>query len=182
MGPSVAASIHARKMFNTSADRLCTRPLGDSQNAPMAREQPTFKDLVEAGARARRDLWKSDGQLNLGALSRATKVAGAYLSEASLSRILRNEQEVGPKAVEAMHRLLGIPRALLRGEPMDSDVERLLTEYKLSTLLLAQKIERLPKDEYYALAEQVERVLEREQRLKEAIRSGNVTPIERAKR
>lgn len=160
----------------------CTLRIVGSQNAVMAKEQPTFKDLIEAAAKPHRELWKTSGELSLGALSRRTKMAGAYLSEASLSRILRGEQEVGPKAVEALHKTLGIPRALLRGEPMDTEVERLLTEYKLSTLLLAQKIERLPKDEYYGLVEQVERVLEREQRLKEAIRTGNVTPIERAKR
>lgn len=148
----------------------------------MAKDKPTFKELIEAAARQHRELWKGDGQLNLGAISRRTRDKGEYLSEASLSRILRGEQEVGPKAVEAMHSTFGIPRALLRGEPMDSEVERLLTEYKLSTLLLARKIESLPKDEYYAIAEQVERVLEREQRLKEAFRTGNVTPIDRAKR
>lgn len=163
-------------------DACCTRVVWGFQNAAMAKDQPTFKEIVEAAARPYRELWKSDGQLSLGALSRRTREAGAYLSEASLSRILRGEQEVGPKAVEALHTALSIPRALLRGEPMSSDVERLLTEYKLSTLLLAQRIERLPKDEYYAVVEQIERVLAREERLKEAMKTGNVTPIDRAKR
>jgi len=158
------------------------RVIYGSQNVAMAKEQPSFREIVEAAARPYRDLWKSDGQLNLGALSRRTRETGAYLSEASLSRILRGEQEVGPKAVEALHTAFNIPRALLRGEPMSSDVERLLTEYKLSTLLLAQRIERLPKDEYYALVEQVDRVIAREDRLKEAIKTGTVTPIDRAKR
>jgi hypothetical protein len=65
---------------------------------------------------------------------------------------------------------------------MLADVERLLTDCKLSTLLLAKRLESLPKDEYYAINERIDRVLEREERLKEAYRTGNVTPLDRAKR
>lgn len=65
---------------------------------------------------------------------------------------------------------------------MSSEVERLLTDYKLSTLLLARKLESLPKDEYHAIIEQIDRVLEREDRLRDAIRTGNVTPLDRARR
>lgn len=65
---------------------------------------------------------------------------------------------------------------------MTADVERLLTEYKLSTLLLARRLEALPKEEYYAIVEHMDRVLQREERLKEAYRTGNVTPIDKAKR
>lgn len=147
----------------------------------MAKEQLTFKDLVEAAAKPFKELWRGD-RLNLGALSRRYKAKGHPLSEASLSRILTGKQGVGPDTVEATYHALGIPRNLLRGEPMSSEMEEVLTQYKLSTLLLAKRIESLPKDEYYALVEQIERILERENRVKEAIRTGNVTPIERAKR
>lgn len=147
----------------------------------MAKKPPTFKELIEAAARPYRELWRGD-RLNLGALSRRCKAKGHPLSEASLSRILRGLQEVGPDAIEATHHALGIPKALLRGEVMSSEVERLLTDYKLSTLLLAQKLESLPKDEYHAIIEQIDRVLEREERLRDAVRSGNVTVLDRARR
>jgi hypothetical protein len=147
----------------------------------MARQTPSFKELVEAAARPHRELWRGD-KLNLGALSRRYKAQGHPLSEASLSRIFRGLQEVGPETIEATHHALGIPKALLRGEPMSADVERLLTEYKLSTLLLARRLESLPKEEYYAIVEHIDRVLQREERLKEAFRTGNVTPIDKAKR
>jgi len=150
----------------------------------MAKEIPnlTFRQLIEAAAKPYRELWKGDGKLSLGALARRYTAKGHPLSEASLSRILRGRQEVGEQAIEATHLALGIPRNLLRGEPMSAEIEKALTDYKLSTLLLAQRLESLPKDEYYALNEQIERILEREKLLKEAMRSSNVTPIDRAKR
>jgi hypothetical protein len=104
------------------------------------------------------------------------------LSEASLSRILRSKQEIGEKAINALHHTLGVPKSLLRGEPMSSDLEKALTESRLSTLILARRIEDLPKDEYFALVEQIARIEEREKRMKDAFRTGNVTPIDRAKR
>jgi hypothetical protein len=143
--------------------------------------QPTFKELVMAAAKPHRGLWR-DGKLNLGALARLYEQKGHPLSQASLSRILAGKQRVGPDAVEATFHVLGIPRNLLRGEPMSAEMERIFTKYRLETLLLAEKLEVLPPDEYYALVEQVERIIEREQRLKEAYRSSNVTPIERSKR
>jgi hypothetical protein len=149
----------------------------------MARRQLTFKELIEAAAQPYKELWRADGKLNLGAVARHYKAKGHPLSEATLSRILREIQEVGPDTVDATHHTFGIPKALLRGEPMTSDAEKALTDYKLSTILLAQRLEGLPKEDYYAIVEQVERALEHKRRLEEAYRSsGNVTPIDRAKR
>lgn len=148
----------------------------------MARRQLSFKELIEAAAQPYKELWHESGKLNLGAMARHYKAKGHPVSEATLSRILRKLQEVGPDTVDATHHVFGLPKALLRGEPMTSDAEKALTDYKLSTILLAQRLESLPKDEYYAIAEQVERALERERRLQEAYKTGNVTPIDRAKR
>lgn len=142
----------------------------------------TFRDLIEAASKPYRELWKTDGALNLGALAKRYTAKGHPLSEASLSRILRGEQAVGDRAVDATHHALGIPKALLRGEPMSADVEKLLTDYKLSTLLLAQRLESLPKADYYALNEQIERILDKEKALRDALRSGTVTPIDRGRR
>lgn len=174
--------LHTRKDFNTFTQGWLPPPSQPLTISGMARQPLTFKELIESAARPYKELWRGD-KLILGALARRYKAKGYPLSEASLSRIMRGLQEVGPEAIEATHHALGIPKALLRGEPMSSDAERALTDYKLSTILLAQKIESLPKEEYHALVEQVERVMEREKRLQEAYRTGgNVTPIERAKR
>lgn len=174
--------LHRRKEFNTSPQGSLWRPPEPPTINNMAKKPPTFKELIEAAARPYRELWRGD-KLNLGALSRRCEAKGHPLSQASLSRILRGLQEVGPDAIEATHHALGIPKALLRGEAMSSEVERLLTDYKLSTLLLAQKLESLPKDEYHAIIEQIDRVLEREERLRDAVRStGNVTLLDRARR
>jgi hypothetical protein len=153
-------------------------------NARMAKDQThfTFEALLKEAAKPFRNMWKPDGELNLGEIARVCKARGYPLSEASLSRILRGLQEVGDKAINAVHHTLGIPKSLLRGEPMSSDLEKALTETRLSTLMLAKRIEDLPKDEYYGLVEQIARIEEREKRVKEAFRAGNVTQIDRAKR
>jgi hypothetical protein len=154
------------------------------ENARMAKDRTflTFEALLKEAARPHRALWKDDGDLNLGELARQCEAKGYPLSEASLSRILRNKQEIGERAINALHRTLDIPKSLLRGEPMSSDLEKALTESRLSTLMLAKRIEDLPKDEYYALVEQVARIEERERRMKEALRNSNVTSIDRVKR
>jgi hypothetical protein len=62
-------------------------------------------------------------------------------------------------------------------------MEKTLTDYKLSTLLLAQRIESLPKDDYYLIVQAVERALEHQQKLQAALESSpNVTSIDRKKR
>jgi hypothetical protein len=149
----------------------------------MAKRQLTFKELIEAAAQPYKQLWKTDGRLNLGAVARHYKAKGHPVSEATLSRIFRELQEVGPDTVDATHDVFGIPKALLRGEPMTSDAEKALTDYKLSTILLAQRLESLPKEDFYAINEQIERAFEHKRQLEEAKRTaGNVTSIERAKR
>lgn len=149
----------------------------------MAKRQLTFKELIEAAAQPYKELWRNDGRLNLGAVARHYKAKGHPISEATLSRIFRELQEVGPDTIEATHRTFGLPKALLRGEPMTPDAEKALTDYKLSTILLAQRLESLPKEDFYAINEQIERAFEHKRQLEEAKRTaGNVTPIERAKR
>jgi hypothetical protein len=173
--------LHPRKDRNTPAQGWLSGASDPHTISGMAKQPRTFKDLIEAAARPYKELWRGD-KLNLGALARRYKAKGHPLSEASLSRILRGLQEVGPDTVEATHHALGIPKALLRGEPMSPDAEEALANYRLSTILLAQRLESLPKEDYHAIVEQVERALEHKRRLDEAIRTGNVTPIERAKR
>ncbi len=175
--------LHARNVFNTCPQhRLSTAP-GPHNISLMAKRQLTFKELLEAAAQPYKELWRSDGTVNLGALARHYKAKGHPVSQATLSRIFRGLQEVGPDTVDATHGTFGIPKALLRGEPMTSDAEKALTDYKLSTILLAQRLENLPKEDYYAINEQIERAFEHQRRLAEAMRSsGNVTSIDRAKR
>lgn len=175
--------LHARKDCNTSMQGWLSGVADPHTISEMARRQLSFKELIEAAAQPYKELWRPDGRLNLGAVARHYKAKGRPISEATLSRILRGLQEVGPDTVDATHHTFGLPKALLRGEPMTSDAEKALTDYKLSTILLAQRLESLPKEDYFAISEQIERALEHKKKLEEAYRSsGNVTPIERAKR
>lgn len=149
----------------------------------MSRRAPTFQELIEAAAKPFRELWRDDSRLNLAALNRHYEKRGHPLSEASLSRIFAGKQDPGEEAIEATHLVFRIPRSMLRGEPVSAEMEKALTDYKLSTLLLAQKIEALPKEDYYVITQQIERALENHERLQEAMQSStNVTQIDRRKR
>lgn len=139
----------------------------------------TFKELIEAAARPHRELWKGDDQLNLSALAEHYRKKGHPISGASFSRIFDGLQEPKEKVIEATYYVFRIPRSILRGEPVSAEMEKTLTDFKFSTLLLAQKIESLPKDDYYVIMQQIERALDNAEKLREAMKSGNVTSIER---
>ena len=154
-----------------------------SDNLSVVSKAPTFRELIEAAAKPYRELWRGDGTLNLAALRRHYADRGHPLSDASLSRIFSDKQRPGADAIEATHLVFRIPRSILRGEPVSAEMEKTLTDFKLSTLLLAQKIEALPKDDYYVVMQHIERALETHERLQEALKtSPNVTLIERRKR
>lgn len=66
---------------------------------------------------------------------------------------------------------------------MSAELDDLLLQYRVSTLLLAKKIESLPKEAYHAIVEQIEVMLAKEQQLAKAMEAaGNVTPIDRTRR
>lgn len=64
---------------------------------------------------------------------------------------------------------------------MGADLERLLTDYNLSTLLLAKKLEALPQRIRDNIYNYVETEIEREEQIRRAIDSGSVASIERTR-
>lgn len=62
---------------------------------------------------------------------------------------------------------------------MSADLERLLTDYNLSTLLLAKKLESLPQRVRENIFNQIETAIEHEEDLRRAIDTGHVASIER---
>jgi hypothetical protein len=142
----------------------------------------TFREIVEAAAKPYRELWKSDGTLNSTALARYYKKKGHPVAQGTLHRLLTGKhKEVSKETADATHEVFRVPKHLLRGEPVSAELEKLLTEYKLSTLLLARRIESLPKDAYQSVVDHLESLLDREERL-QAMRPHNVTPIDKSRR
>lgn len=142
----------------------------------------SFREILEAAAKPHRGLWKSDGTLNSTALARFYKERGYPVAQGTIHRLLSGKhKEVSRETAEATHHVFRVPMHILRGEPVSVELEKLLTEYKLSTLLLAQKIESLPKDAYQSVVDHLESLLQREERLQQ-LRPNNVTPIDRSRR
>lgn len=172
-------SIHCRNEFNTLAQHFLPIDALQASIQGMPHRKPPFRDLIEAAAKPHRELWKSSGELNLGALARYYEQRGHGVSQASFSRIFAGLQQPGEDTIDATHHVFRIPREILRGEPLSSEMEDLFTKYKLSTLLLAQKIESLPKDDYYLLCQQMERALENAEKLRQSLKNNNITDIRR---
>ena len=148
----------------------------------MDNKRLTFAEIVTAAAKSVPELWDQDGKLNLAALARYYKKKGYPITQATLHRLFAGKHKTpSPRAIDATHFALRVPRGLLRGEGMNSDLERALTDYNLSTLFLAKKIEALPQRVKDNILNYVETELEREEQLRRAIDSGAVTSIDRPK-
>jgi len=175
--------LQARKEVHTSMQGSLPVSGSAVENAWMQRRLSiTFREALEAAAKPHRELWR-DGKLSLAGLRRHYAKRGHPVSDASLSRIFRGKQEPGEDIIEATHRAFGLEKSILRGEPVSAEMAKALTDFKYSTLLLAERIESLPKDDYYVIMQHIERAIENNDRLQQALQtSPNVTPIDRRKR
>lgn len=148
----------------------------------MSSKRLTFKEIVSAAAKSVPELWDQDGRLNLAALARYYKKKGCPITQPTLHRLFTGKHaEPSNRVIDATHKVLRVPRSLLRGEPVSPELERLLTDYNLSTLLLAKKIEGLPQRVRDNIYNYVETEIEREEQIRRAIDAGTVTPIDRSK-
>lgn len=152
-----------------------------SQNCSMPKKQPTFRELVEAAAKAVPEVWDHDEAINLSALSRYYKKKGHSVSQATLSRLFHGKHKAASnEVVEATHAVLRVPRSMLRGDPMAADVEEILGRYPLSTLLLAKRLEDLPSSSRRRILEMIEEAYEKEEQIRRLAEAApNVTPIKR---
>lgn len=144
----------------------------------------SFKEILEAAAKPFPKLWNAEGKLNLAAVARLYKDKGYPVSQPTLYRLCTGQhKEVSKETIDATYHVFGVPRSMLRGESMSADMEKLLADYRLSTLLLAQKLESLPAEDYQNIVAQIERAAEQRERLERAMASSpNVTVLERPRR
>jgi hypothetical protein len=175
--------LQARKEVHTSMQGSLPVSASPADNLSVSRRPIPFVEALEAAAKPYRELWRDNGKLSLAGLRRHYDDRGHPVSDASLSRIFAGKQAPGEDVIEATHRVFGIQKGILRGEPVSAEMEKALTDYRLSTLLLAQRLESLPKDDYYLIAQAIDRALEHQKKLREALEtSPNVTQIDRRKR
>lgn len=145
--------------------------------AAMATKKYSFKELLEDAARSVPHLWTDDDRLNLSAVARYYKKKGYPIPQPTLQRLCTKEHgKPSDNTINATYHVFGIPRALLRGEPMRPEMEEQLAEYKLSTLFLAKKIESLPKAFRDSIYAQIEAFLDQREQLS---RAPNVTVLDR---
>lgn len=145
------------------------------------KKKMTFREIVEAAAKAIPEVWDDDGSINLSALSRYYKRKGHYVSQPTFSRLFEGKhKEPSTAVIEATHAVLRVSRSFLRGEPMATDVEELLGRYSLATLLLAQRLEGLPSISRRRILEMIEEAYEKEEQIRRLAESSpNVTAIKR---
>lgn len=143
----------------------------------------TFMEILAGAARPYPELWHDNGRLNFKALERHYKLKGHPISQPTFVRIDTGESEAGERTVSATAKVFGIPGAMLRGEPMSHTTENLLIDYNVSTLLLAKRIEDLPKADYHQVAELVRTFEEKAAHLRRVMASSsNVTQLDPKKK
>lgn len=139
----------------------------------------SFREILEGAARSIPGLWTADDKLNLSAVARYYQKRGYPVTQPTLQRLYKGTHKTLSKAtIDATHLVFRVPKAILRGEPMRPEMEELLADYKLSTLLLAQKIESLPKEARDSILGQIEVFLDQKDQLTRAFQ-GNVTSIDK---
>lgn len=170
------------KSIQTRIELCQERP--ESPNFECMPKRFSFKDLLEEAAKSHASFWNDDGRLNLAAVSRYYAAKGHPISQPTLYRNCEGKTEPSEDTIEATHQVFGIPKSWLRGEAVGGEMEELLSQgYRVSTLLLAKRIESLSKESYHAIVEQIEVMLSKEQQIRAAIESaGNVTSIDRRRK
>jgi len=127
---------------------------------------PTFRELIDAVASLSPDMTKADGDVNLAAVARYCANMGHPVSQPTLYRhyhkSAHSESKLDDETVNALNHALGIPKVLLRGEPMDADTKEALTRFPLSTYLLAQKIQTLSPTVRESLLQHIDKLLQDE--------------------
>lgn len=142
-----------------------------------------IEKLVREAAKPYPDLWWEDDRLNFEALARFFLHRGRKIPSATLYRICKGQHtQPTERIVEAFNHVLRIPKELVRGEDLSPAMAKAFGDYRLSTLILAEKLEELPRADYARIVEEIDSILEREQRLKEAMETGKVTHIDRHRR
>lgn len=153
-----------------------------ADNCVMTGEGIPFAEIVRAAAKSVPELWDQDGNLNLAAVARYYKRKGHPVTQPTLHRLFSGKHgQPSNRVIEATHQVMRVPRSLLRGDPMGADLDRLLTDYNLSTLFLAKKLESLPQRVRENIFNQIETAIEHEEQLRRAIDSGSIASIERTK-
>lgn len=160
----------------------CELASGLETDGRMASSTYTFREVLEAACKSHPDLWRESktgtAALNLAAVERHYRRKGYPVTQPNLHRLLYGGQKPGPHVVDATHAVFGVPRAILRGEPLSHDMERLLGKTKLETVILAERIEELDHDDRRQLLELLEHMEEKREQLHKAISSSpNVHPL-----
>ena len=168
-------SIRARMEKYTGSDNYLY-PGPPSDKADAMQKAFTFREILIEAVRHNRSMWE-DGELNLTAIARYYQAHGAEMTQPNLHRLVKGTQKPGEKAVAATHKAFGIPKYLVRGEPVSAEMDELLTSYRLSTVLLAKRLESLPKDQYEAIAHQVDVMYEAQRQFR--LDNPKVTSIDR---
>lgn len=165
-------------------ERTFAQAIGPPDNCRMGSAPPSLRQLLKNAAETVEGLLDADGEVNTSAMARHTAKQGHPVSQATLHRIYNAADPSKPhrmkaEVVEALHLVFGIPRSMLRGEPMSAELEEILGRVPLTTLLLAEKLQKLDPKVRNNIKAQIDLEIERQAALKRAQTAGNVTPIRR---
>lgn len=152
----------------------------------MRQKTLSFAETLTAAVRLLTELHDPDGNPALTKIARHCAQRGHPVSQPTLYRHF-HPNPAKPRALEddtakALEAVFHIPARIWKGEPMTEAEAKALSQFHYETILLAQKIEGLPKKDRDALLIQIENAHANQEELKRLMTNGNVTPIDRSKR
>lgn len=178
--------IRPRTIVHTCAIDFLRHGGLDRDYAPMTKRKNNdsgIEQLIKEAAQPYQSVWWDDDRLNFEALARFFEKRGRKIPSATLYRICKGVHKPSERIVEAINHVLLIPKELVRGEALSEEMSKTFGDYRLSTLILAEKLESLPRADYARIVEQIDATLDRERRLKEAMGTdGKITHIDRHRR
>lgn len=152
----------------------------------MRQKAPSFAELLKAAAKLVPGLLDHDGKPRLSEIARYCEKRGHPVSQPTLHRHVfpkpGKERALKDEIAKELEAVFRVPARYWKGESMNENEARALSQFNYETILLAQKIEALPPKIRDALLIQIENATADQEEMRRILATHNVTPIDRAKR
>lgn len=142
----------------------------------------SFREALSAAARLLPNLLDGNGEINTTAVARYCREKGHPVSQPTLHRHFygtKKARRVDDRTAKALSAVFHIPARIWKGEPVTDSEEQALSNINLEHLLLAQKIASLPPKARQNILNQIEEAHDSQEKLRQLLGEGNVTPITR---
>lgn len=146
----------------------------------------SFAEVLTGAARLVPKLLNHDGKPVLTRVAKYCAERGWPVSQPTLHRHFHPDadkpRDLDEDTAKALEAVFGLRAGLWKGEPMNEQEAKALSQFGFETILLAQKIEALPKKDRDRILAEIEAATSHHEEIRRLMQNTNVTPIDRGKR